>query len=120
MTLDILNVIQLSGQGVVDVDDNDFPVGLLFVEKGHGTKNLNLLDLAGVADELTNLANVERVVVTLGLGLGVDSVGVLPGLREGTVVPEVTLVGEAVTDVTELALLNILFDGVEELLLGDL
>lgn len=41
-------------------------------------------------------------------------------LGEGTVVPEVTLVGEAVTDVTELALLDILLDGVEELLLGDL
>lgn len=41
-------------------------------------------------------------------------------LREGTVVPEVTLVGEAVTDVTELALLDVLLNGVEELLLGDL
>ena len=39
---------------------------------------------------------------------------------EGTVVPEVTLVGEAVADVAELALLHILLDGVEELLLGDL
>jgi hypothetical protein len=41
-------------------------------------------------------------------------------LREGTVVPEVTLVGEAVADETELALLDVLLDGVEELLLGDL
>lgn len=41
-------------------------------------------------------------------------------LGEGTVVPEVTLVGEAVTDETELALLDILLDGVQELLLGDL
>jgi hypothetical protein len=39
---------------------------------------------------------------------------------EGTVVPQVTLVGEAVTDEAELALLGILLDGVEELLLGDL
>lgn len=41
-------------------------------------------------------------------------------LREGTVVPEVALVGEAVTDVTELALLDVLLDGVEVLLLGNL
>jgi hypothetical protein len=41
-------------------------------------------------------------------------------LGEGTVVPEVTLVGEAVTDETELALLDILLNGVQELLLGDL
>jgi hypothetical protein len=39
-----------------------------------------LLDLTRVADQLTDLANVERVVVTLGLGLGVDRVRVLPGL----------------------------------------
>jgi hypothetical protein len=41
-------------------------------------------------------------------------------LREASVVPEVTLVGEAVADEAELALLDILLDGVEELLLGDL
>lgn len=39
---------------------------------------------------------------------------------EGTVVPEVTLVGEAVADETELALLGVLLDGVEEIILGDL
>lgn len=41
-------------------------------------------------------------------------------LGEGTVVPEVALVGEAVADVAQLALLGVLLDGVEELLLGDL
>jgi hypothetical protein len=41
-------------------------------------------------------------------------------LREGTVVPEVALVGEAVPHEAELALLDILLDGVELLLLGDL
>lgn len=41
-------------------------------------------------------------------------------LGEGAVVPEVALVGEAVADEAELALLDILLDGVEELLLGDL
>ena len=41
-------------------------------------------------------------------------------LGEGTVVPEVTLVGEAVADESKLALLDVLLNGVEELLLGDL
>jgi hypothetical protein len=80
VALDVLNVVQLVGQGVVDVNDNDLPVGLTLVEEGHDTEDLDLLDLAGVANQLTDLANVERVVVTLGLGLGVDGVGVLPGL----------------------------------------
>lgn len=41
-------------------------------------------------------------------------------LGEGTVVPEVALVGETVADEAQLALLGVLLDGVEELLLGDL
>lgn len=80
VALNILNVVKLRGQSVVDVDDNDLPVGLLFVNQGHDTEDLDLLDLTGVADELTDLANVERVVVTLGLGLRVNGVGVLPSL----------------------------------------
>jgi hypothetical protein len=139
VSLDVLDVVQLGSKRVVDVNDNDLPVSLLLVEKGHDTEDLDLLDLASVADELADLADIERIVVTLGLGLGVDGVGVLPGLfmgvsgldwsrirlgisylGEGTVVPEVTLVGEAVSDVSKLALLDVLLDGVEELLLGDL
>jgi hypothetical protein len=120
VSLDILDVVQLGGERVVDINDNDLPVSLLLVEESHDTEDLDLLDLASVTNELTDLANIERVVVTLSLGLRVNGVGILPSLREGTVVPEVTLVGEAVSDVSKLALLDILLDGVEELLLGDL
>lgn len=81
MALNVLNVVELGGERVVDVNDNDLPVRLLLVEKGHNTEDLDLLDLARVADKLANLADVERVVITLGLGLGVDGVGVLPGLQ---------------------------------------
>lgn len=41
-------------------------------------------------------------------------------LGEGAVVPQVSLVGEAVADIAKLALLDVLLDGVEELVLGDL
>ena len=81
MALDILDVVELGRKGVVHIDDDDLPVGLLLIEQGHDTEDLDLLDLAGVANELTDLADVERVIVTLGLGLGVDGVGVLPGLH---------------------------------------
>jgi hypothetical protein len=72
--------VKLGGKRVVDVDDDDLPVSLALVNQGHGAENLDLLDLTGVANQLTNLANIERVVVTTGLGLGVVDVGVLPGL----------------------------------------
>lgn len=83
VALNILNIVEFVGVGVVDVNNNHLPVRLLLVEKGHDTEDLDLLDLAGVANQLSNLADVERVVVTLGLGLGVDDVGVLPGLIGG-------------------------------------
>jgi hypothetical protein len=44
----------------------------------------------------------------------------LAHLRKGTVVPQVALVWEAVADETEFALLDVLLDGVEGLLLGNL
>jgi hypothetical protein len=44
----------------------------------------------------------------------------LSHLREGTVVPEIALVGEAISHKAELALLDILLNGVERLLLADL
>lgn len=81
MSLNILNVVELGSQRIVDVNDNDLPVSLLLVEKGHDTENLDLLHLTSVADELADLADIERIVVALGLGLGVDGVGVLPGLQ---------------------------------------
>lgn len=82
VAFDILDVIELGSKRVVDVDDNDLPVSLLLVEQGHDAEDLDLLDLAGVADELADLADVERVVVSLGLGLRVDDIGVFPGLFE--------------------------------------
>lgn len=40
-------------------------------------------------------------------------------LRERAVVPDVTMVGEAVADETQATLFDVLFDGVEGLLLAD-
>lgn len=34
VSLDVLNVVELGGEGVVDVDDDDLPVGLSLVEEG--------------------------------------------------------------------------------------
>lgn len=120
VALHILDVVELRGERVVDVDHNDLPVRLALVEQGHHTEHLDLLDLARVADLLADLDHVERVVVTLGLGVGVHRVRVLPGLREGTVVPDVALVRERVADVAKLALLSVLLERVEGVLLADL
>lgn len=80
MPLNILNVVELGRQWVVDVDDHDLPVGLFLVEQCHDTEDLDLFDLSRLADQLADLADVERVVVTLGLGLRMDDVGIFPSL----------------------------------------
>lgn len=80
MALDVLDVVKARGQRVVDVDDNDLPVGLFLVQQGHDAQDFDLLELAAVADQLADLADVEGVVVAFGLGFRVDDVGVLPGL----------------------------------------
>ena len=97
MTFDILDVIKFGRKRVVElsqvslqgpvkraaathIDDNDLPVRLLLIKKCHDTENLDLLNLTGVADKFANLADVQRIVVTLGLGLWMDDIGILPGL----------------------------------------
>jgi hypothetical protein len=80
VALDILDIVQLGSQWVVDVDDHDLPVSLALVEECHDTEDLDLDDLTGLGDKLTDFADVQWVVVTLGLGLLVNDVGVLPGL----------------------------------------
>jgi len=119
VTLDILDIVQLGSERVVNVDDDDLPVGLTLVKEGHDTENLDLLDLASVTNLFADLANIEGIVVTLCLGFRVRVVGVLPGLREGTVVPNVPVMGEAVANETQTALFDVLLDGVEGLILAD-
>jgi hypothetical protein len=81
VSLNILNIVELWCQWVVNINDNDLPVSLLLIEKSHNTKDLDLLDLSWVANKLTNFANIQWVVVSLGLGLRVDDVGVFPCLQ---------------------------------------
>lgn len=83
VSLNILDIVELGSQWVVDIDDNDFPVSLFLIQQGHDTKDLDLLDLTRVSDQLADLADVQWIVVTLGLGLGVDNVGILPSLKSG-------------------------------------
>lgn len=120
MTLDVLDIVKTRCERVIYIDDDDLPVGLTLVKESHDTEDLDLLDLTDLGDELADLADVQRVVVTLLLGLWVCDVGVFPSLWESTVIPEVALVWETVADEPKLALLGVLLDRVELLVLGDL
>jgi len=118
VTLDVFDIVELWGEGVMDIDDDDFPVSLAFVEQGHDAEDLDLFHLTNVANLFADLADIKRVIVTLCLCLCMSDVWVLPGLWEGTIVPDVAVMGEAVANEAQAALFGILFDGVEGLLFG--
>lgn len=80
MTLDVFDVIELWSEGIMDIDDDDFPVCLAFVEQGHDAEDLDLFHLTGVTDLLADLAHIERVVITPCLGFCMKDIRVLPGL----------------------------------------
>ena len=81
VTLDVFDVVQLGSERVGNVDDNDLPVCFTLIEESHDAEDLDLFDLASVTDLFTDLANVEGIIVTLGLGFRMRVVGVLPGLE---------------------------------------
>lgn len=58
------------------------------IQKSHDSKNLDLFDLACVANLLANLADVQRVIVAIRLGLSVSNIGILPGLIDACNVPD--------------------------------
>ena len=80
MSFDILNIVKLGSKRILDVDNDNFPVGLALIEERHDAEHLDLLHLADIADLLADLAHIEGIVVALGLRLGVGRLRVLPGL----------------------------------------
>jgi len=120
MSLNVLDIIQLGGKWILNVNDKDLPVGLALIEQSHDTEHLDLLNLANITNLLSDFADIKGVIVTLRFGLSMYLSGILPGLRECAVVPDVTVVGEAVTDEAKTTFFDILFNGVETLLLRDL
>jgi hypothetical protein len=100
------------------IDDYDFPVGFAFIKESHDSQNLDLLDLADITNLLADFTNIERVIVSSCFGLCMRRGGILPSLRwrdlrklymvvrdmtylgESTIVPDVSVVREAVTNIT--------------------
>lgn len=80
MPLHIFDIVQFRSKRILDIDNDDFPVGLAFVEERHNTENLDLLNLSGVTNLFSDLADIERVIVALGLGFGMGGRWVFPSL----------------------------------------
>jgi hypothetical protein len=80
MTLNILNIVQLGRERVLDVDDEDLPVGLPFIKESHDAEDFNLFNLPYITHLFADLADVQRIVVAVGLGLAVLLSRIFPSL----------------------------------------
>lgn len=139
MTFNVFYVINFGCQWIVNVNDDDLPISLFLIKQRHHTEDFDLLDLTRSRDKLTNLTDIERIIVSSGFGFRVNDVWVFPGLdfeyqlirgywltgeisylRKATIIPEVTFVGKAIANVAKLAFLDVLFDGVQGFFFGNL
>lgn len=80
MPFHVFDVIQLRSHGIVNIYNDDFPVRLALIKQRHDSEDFDLLHLPNVANLFADLADIERVVITLCLCLGVDLGRVFPSL----------------------------------------
>lgn len=65
MFLHIANVVQLSGQWIIDIDRYHLPVGFALIDQRDDAEYLNLNDFAAGSDPITDFQHIDRIVVTL-------------------------------------------------------
>lgn len=80
MSLHVFDIIQSRRQWVVDVDDDDLPIGFFLIEQGHYAKYFHLFDLTRGGHELTNFADVQRIIIAFCFGLRMDDIRIFPSL----------------------------------------
>mmetsp|Transcript_27018 Transcript_27018/g.46077 ORF Transcript_27018/g.46077 Transcript_27018/m.46077 type:complete len:267 (-) Transcript_27018:55-855(-) len=112
---DIIDVIVFLSKFVICGNGNDLPVQFTIINHGKHTQWLDLLDGSHIQGLGSNLNNINRIIITEALQLGVLLVGVLPSLGKASVVPE-----DGAVVIPEDSLLDVLRDGVVGFFGGDL
>mmetsp|Transcript_26105 Transcript_26105/g.29042 ORF Transcript_26105/g.29042 Transcript_26105/m.29042 type:complete len:219 (+) Transcript_26105:111-767(+) len=112
---DIFELVNLAGLWVVDVNGNNFPVSLAFVNHSVNAYYFDGNGIASVMLYVTNLANVQRIVITFSFSALMGLGRVLPCLWDSTIV-EWVFKGY----VAQFSFLSILLDWVERLVTADL
>ena len=101
------------GKWISDVDGDDFPISFAFIDQSNRPEHFDLDDATPLGNLVTDLADVDGVIVALTSRALVDNVRVLPRLRDGSVVPNVAVVRETVGHEPQLAFLHILLDRIQ-------
>jgi len=77
MALNVLDALEFGGEGVIEVNGDDFPVWFAFVEEGHHAEYFGLPDLVGAANFFANFADVKEIIVAFCF---LDLGGIFPAL----------------------------------------
>lgn len=86
-----------------------------FIYESQCSQDLDLPNISTLGHPVPNLAHIQGVVVTFTLCVGIDVSWILPSLGKGSVIPDITMVREAVIYKTKLLFLDILFYRIEGL-----
>src|SRR5271156_951432 len=133
MSFNVFNVVEFRGKWIVDINSNEFPICFSLIKQCHCSKNLDLLNLSRISNFLTNLTNINGIIITLCLSFRVRHIGILPSLlinlhpnqgkvtylRNSSISKWIPMMRKTIPDKTQFALLNILFDGIVILLFGN-
>mmetsp|Transcript_24469 Transcript_24469/g.50376 ORF Transcript_24469/g.50376 Transcript_24469/m.50376 type:complete len:255 (+) Transcript_24469:389-1153(+) len=111
----VVDIIVLLGQLVVGGNANDLPIQLSVVDHGQDSQRLHLRHGSHGQSLGTDLHHVNGIVVPEAFQFGMFLVGILPRLREASVVPK-----DWSVVVAKFSLFDILGDGVVFLLGGHL
>jgi hypothetical protein len=81
LLLHILNVVELRGKRVSDINGNHLPVSLALIKESKAAKNLNLPDLTGLGNGVSNFAHINWITITIGLGVSISVAWIFPSLH---------------------------------------
>lgn len=118
--LNIFDILQLISDWVGHVNCQELPVSLALVNQSECSQNLDLHNVSALSNARTDFADVNGIVIALAAGGLIDMIGVFPCLWKCAVVPDVALMGEDVGHIAQFAFLDVLLDGVERLVQGNL
>lgn len=116
----IRNVVGLVCLWVIDIDGDNFPIGFTFIDQTNDSEYFNLYNLTMFGDSWTDFNDINRIVITFGIGWRIYVARIFPCLWKCTVVPDVTMVWECIWNVTEFTVFGVLLDWIEDFVAWDL
>jgi len=117
--LQVVEVMKLAGLRIVHIDGDDLPISLPLVDESERAQDLHRADASTHSLCGSDFDHVQRIPVASSASFGMFHRRIFPSLRESSIVPRIAFVVLDVGHEAELAILDVLADGVELFSCGD-